>query len=159
MATYHMRRSEREIVDREERDAVLRSQRYASVAMCRNGEPYTVTLSYGYSAEANALFFHCAHRGLKLEILRENPRVCAAVVEDLGYREGQCSHGYRSVVLRGRMRVIEDRDGKMHGLRVLLAHQEQNPVDVERRQLPNPAACDQVTVLQLDIEEITAKQG
>ncbi|MEW6217836.1 MAG: pyridoxamine 5'-phosphate oxidase family protein, partial [Candidatus Bipolaricaulota bacterium] len=159
MPTYHMRRAEREIVERSEIDAVLCSQRYMALAMCRDGEPYVVTLNYGYTAQENALYFHCAHNGLKLDILRQTPHVCATVVEDLGYREGECSHAYRSVVVRGRMRVVADRDGKAHGLRVLLAHQEKDPGSVERRQLPDDAAYDRVTVLRLDIAEITGKRS
>jgi len=159
MPTYHMRRAEREIVERSEMDAVLRNQRYMALALCREGEPYVVTLNHGYSAEENALYFHCAHDGLKLDILRENPLVCATAVEDLGYKEGECSHAYRSVVVRGRMRVVTDRDGKAHGLRVLLAHHEKDPGGVERRQLPDDAAYDRVTVLRLDIAEVTGKQS
>lgn len=159
MPTYHMRRTEREILDRGELERVLRSQRYMAVAMCRHGEPYVVTLSYGYSADERALYFHCARDGLKLDFLRENPRVCATAVEDLGYKEGECAHAYRSLVVRGEMRVVEDRAGKAHGLRVLLAHQEEDPLDTEGRLLPDDAAYERVTVLRLDIAEITGKRA
>lgn len=159
MPTHHMRRTDREIVERSELDAVLHRQRYMAIAMCRDRQPYVVTLSYGYSAPDNLLCFHCAHDGLKLDILRENPHVCATVVEDLGYVEGECSHAYRSVVVRGQMRVVKDREGKAHGLRVLVAHQEKDPSSVEQRQLPDDTAHDRVTVLRLDIAEITGKRS
>lgn len=157
MPTYHMRRADREIVDRRELEAVLRGQRYMAVAMCRNSEPYIVTLSYGYSPEENALYFHCAREGLKLDFLRENPTVCATVVEDLGYHAGKCSHAYRSVVVRGQMQVLTDRADKAHGLRVLLVHQEADPDDVGQRLLPDDGAYDGVTVLRLTITELTGK--
>ncbi|MCX7750574.1 MAG: pyridoxamine 5'-phosphate oxidase family protein [Candidatus Bipolaricaulota bacterium] len=157
MPRYHLRRAEREIVDRNELDALLRRLRYMTVALCRDGEPYAVTLNHGYCPEENALYFHCAREGLKLEFLRANPRVCATAVEDLGYREGECSHGYRSVVVRGRMRIVEDLPGKARGLRVLLAHQEKDPQALEDRLLPDEAAYARVTVLRLEIEEITGK--
>lgn len=159
MPTYHMRRTEREIVDRGEIAAVLRRARYMTLGLCRNGEPYVVTLNHGYSAEENALYFHCAHTGLKLDFLRENTRVCATAVEDLGYREGVCSHAYRSVVVRGRLEVVTDPREKAHGLRVLIEHQERNPQDVERQLLPDADAYARVTVLRLEIEEVTGKQS
>jgi nitroimidazol reductase NimA-like FMN-containing flavoprotein (pyridoxamine 5'-phosphate oxidase superfamily) len=159
MTKYHMRRADREIVDRDELDSVLASQRYIVVALCRGGEPYVVTLSYGYSRQDNALYFHCAPEGLKLEFLRANPVVCATVVEDLGYKEGECAHAYRSVVVRGRMEVVDGREAKAHGLRVLLLHQEKDPEGTGRRLLPDEAAYDRVTVLRLAIEEITGKRA
>ncbi len=159
MPKYHLRQAELEIVDQAELEAVLRRGRYMTVAMCRDGEPYVVTLSYGYSAGENVLYCHCARDGLKLDFLRATPEVCATVVEDLGYKSGECAHAYRSVVVRGLMEVVETRAQKAHGLRVLLAHQESDPLDVERRLLPDDAAYDRVTVLRLDIREITGKQS
>lgn len=159
MPKYHLRRREREILDRAELGTVLMRGRYMAVAMCRNGEPYVVTLSYGYSADENALYFHCARDGLKLDFLRANPSVCATVVEDLGYKSGECAHAYRSVVVRGPLRVVEDRADKAHGLRVLLAHQEDDPREVEGRLLPDDAAYDRVLVLRLAIAEMTGKHA
>jgi len=159
MPNYHLRRTEREILNQAELDAVLARGRYMTVAMCRDGEPYVVTLSYGYSAARNALYYHCARDGLKLDFLRANPEVCATVVEDLGYKRGECAHAYRSVVVRGLMGVVEQRADKVHGLRVLLAQQEDDPREVEWRLLPNDAAYDRVTVLRLDIREITGKRS
>lgn len=159
MPTYHMRRRDREIVSRQELQSILRRGRYMTLAMCRTGEPYVVTLSYGLSEQENALYFHCTHEGQKLEFLRANSTVCATVVEDLGYKEGECSHSYRSVVVRGRMQVIEDQEGKAHGLRVLLAHQEKDPQGVARRLLPADASYAGVTVLRLEITDITGKQS
>ncbi len=103
MPTYHMRRTEREILDRNELSTVLLGQGYTVVAMCRDGEPHIVTLSYGYSAEERALYLDGAQEGLKLDFRRENPNVCAAVVDGLGYKEGACARACRSVVVRGRM--------------------------------------------------------
>ena len=159
MATYHLRRTEQAITDPEDLQAVLLGQRYMTVAMCRDGEPYVVTLNHGYSAEENALYFHCAPAGLKLDFLRENPTVCATAVEDLGYRTGECAHAYRSVVVRGQLRVVADREGKARGLRVLLAHHEGDPRNVESRLLPDDAAYSRVTVLRLEIDEITGKRS
>jgi nitroimidazol reductase NimA-like FMN-containing flavoprotein (pyridoxamine 5'-phosphate oxidase superfamily) len=86
-----------------------------------------VTLSYGFDAERGALYFHAAHKGLKLEFIAANPRACASIVEDLGYRNGECAHDYRSAVLFGRMSVVESPDERRHGLHVLIDHWRKDP--------------------------------
>ncbi|MGC9521659.1 MAG: pyridoxamine 5'-phosphate oxidase family protein [Anaerolineae bacterium] len=101
MARYHMHKSEREITDPEIIEAVLRQGKYATLALARDGEPYAVTLNYGYDPASRALYFHTATEGLKLRFIEENPAVCGTVVEDRGYVQGKCAHAYRSVVFWG----------------------------------------------------------
>jgi len=154
-----MRRTDHEITDESERLALLRAGKYVSIAMCRGGEPYIVTLNYGYDADANALYFHCAHEGCKINFITDNPAVCATVIEDRGYLAGQCAHPYRSLVLRGAMHVVLDLAEKKHGLRVLLNHLEDDPDALQTRHFPDDTAYERVGVLRLDIREISGKQG
>jgi nitroimidazol reductase NimA-like FMN-containing flavoprotein (pyridoxamine 5'-phosphate oxidase superfamily) len=156
---YHMRRTERAIADREELAAILRRGRYVTLALCRGDEPYVVTLSYGYDTDREALYFHCAHEGLKLAFMEANPQVCGTVIEDLGYVQGECAHAYRSVVLRGELRRVELVAERKHGMDVLLRHLEDEPETVRERSLPDDAAYDRAAILRLDIHEITGKQG
>jgi uncharacterized protein len=91
-AKYHMNKAEREITDHATMAGILRDGRYAIVALCRDNEPYIVTLSYGYDPERSALYFHSAAKGLKLDFLAANGAACATVIEDGGYVTDQCSH-------------------------------------------------------------------
>jgi uncharacterized protein len=118
-----------------------------------------VTLSCGYDETRRALYFHSALEGLKLEILRDNPRVCATIIQDLGYVPGRCSHAYRSVVLRGRMGLVEDLEEKKRGFEVLLRQLEPEAESVRKRSLPDDAAYRGVAVLRLDIEDMRGKAG
>ena len=86
--------------------------------MCRNNEPYIVTLSYGYDEQKHALYSHCAINGLKLEFISQNPNVCGTVIEDEGYIEDECEQKYRSVVFWGKMYKVEDLAEKKYGLGV-----------------------------------------
>ena len=101
--------------------------------MCRDNEPYIVTLSYGYDAKAHALYFHVAVCGLKLEFIKQNPSVSGTVIEDLGYKKTQCEQKYRSVVFRGKMYEVDGLAEKKHGLNILLNHLEDDiePRDVD----------------------------
>jgi nitroimidazol reductase NimA-like FMN-containing flavoprotein (pyridoxamine 5'-phosphate oxidase superfamily) len=127
--------------------------------MCRENEPYIATLNYGYDKEGNALYFHCALEGLKLDFIRRNPSVCATVIEDRGYKMGECDHVYRSVVLRGKIHVVEDLQEKKHALDVMVNHLEDEPEKIKQRSLKSDEVYRQVGILRLDIEEIIGKQG
>lgn len=159
MSRYHLRRKERGIADPEALRGILSGGRFAAVALCRGGEPYVVTMNYGYDRGRKALYFHCAAEGLKLEFIRANPRACATIVCDLGYRDGECDHAYRSAVLRGPIAVVADEGERAHGLGVLIDHQEREPAPVRERTLPGGSIARPVTLLRLDIEEITGKEG
>jgi len=159
---YHMRsKAEREITEEAVLDEILTRGKYAVLALCRKDEPYLVTLSYGYDRIGKALYFHCAKDGLKTDFVRENPHVCATVVEDHGYIQGECKQVYRSVVLRGRI-VIADADEKRKGLDVLLDHLEERP-EVRRATLASAARQARINndmdIWRLDIDEMTGKAG
>ena len=61
---------DREIKDNHEIQNILLQGKYAVVALCRDNEPYLVTLNYGYDREKEAMYFHSALAGLKLDFLQ-----------------------------------------------------------------------------------------
>jgi len=154
---YHVRRKEREIRDEAELRRILRESRFVTLALCRDGEPYVVTLTHGYDQERDCLYFHAALDGQKLDFIRANPQTCATAVEDHGYVVGDCSHKYRSVVLRGSVTMLEEDNEKAHAMAVLIRHHEEQPEPVERRFLSNPTWAAGVAMLRLDIREMTGK--
>ena len=114
MQSYHMQKKERQITDKTKIERTLKKGKYATISMCRKDEPYIVSLSYGFDEDNNALYFHSANLGLKLDILEDNPLVCGTVVEDLGYMNNDCSHKYRSVVFWGEMIALQDIEEKSY---------------------------------------------
>lgn len=159
MPKYHMKKKEREITDPDELKRILKNGKYAVIAMCRNNEPYLVTLNYGYDEAHNGLVFHCALNGLKLDFFAENPEVCATIVLDGGYVRDQCSHLYSSLVLRGCMTLIEELEDKKQALNILLNHLEENPAPIKARNIKDNASYDKFTMLRLEITEMTGKKG
>lgn len=159
MPRYHMNRAEQEITDQALLVEILRQGKYLTIAMCRDDQPYIVALSYGYDEKGGVLYFHCALRGLKIDLIRENPEVCATVIEDRGYKMGRCEQAYRSVVVWGTMHVVEELDEKKQGMEVLLNHLEDDPDQVKERSLKSDDAYEEVGILRLDIKEMTGKQG
>ncbi len=159
-APYHVRRADREIVDPTELDALLHEGKYVTIAFARADEPYLVTLSYGFDAERRALYFHTATEGVKYEFAEANPQVCASVVLDGGYVAGECEHNYRSVVVRGTFARVTDPAELRHGMRVLLAHLEDDAEEwMTSRRLDRDSAYERMAVARLDIGSVTGKQG
>ncbi len=94
-------RPNRELKDQSSIDKILHEGKFAVISMCRNNEPYIVSLSYGYDSENKSLYFHCAPQGLKLDFLKFNEKVCATVIKDKGYIRNECGHKFESVVFLG----------------------------------------------------------
>ena len=69
-----MRRTDREIITRKEIDSIIDSCDVCRLAFAVQNEPYLVPVSYGYDGEA--LYFHTAREGQKIDCIGANSRVC-----------------------------------------------------------------------------------
>lgn len=158
MAHYELRKKEQEIVDREEMVAILEEAKYITIAMCSGGEPYLVTVSHGYDAEQEAIFFHCAHEGKKIDILRKNPVVWGQAVRDLGAVEEKCEHHYATTMFRGTVSFPEDVDERRHAFAVLVG-QFGSDVDKFFAKEDTGTRIEAVNVGRIDIEYMSGKHS
>jgi len=152
-----MRRKEKEITDSNLLNTILIEGRYVTISMCRDSEPYIVSLSYGYDQDNSCLYFHCANEGLKIEFIKANPLVCATIIKDCGYKMNDCDHAYQSIIIRGKLIIIESIEEKKYGFNVLISHLEENPQKIKKNHLNNGKAYVNTCILRLDIEEISGK--
>jgi nitroimidazol reductase NimA-like FMN-containing flavoprotein (pyridoxamine 5'-phosphate oxidase superfamily) len=160
MQNYHLiNRPNRELTSEADIQEILKKGKFVVISMCRDNEPYIVTLSYGFSPENNTMYFHCAKQGMKLELIAFNPSVCATVIEDGGYVSDQCEHNYKTAVFRGTMSIVTDLDEKRYGMSVLVNHLESAPEAISRLLLKSDEAFSRMDVLKLEIKQITAKAG
>ncbi len=116
-----MRLKEQAIKDEVEMVAILRKVGYVTMAMCQDEEPYLVTVSHGYDDERNAIYFHCAFKGKKIEVLKANNVVWGEAVDNLGTQEGECGQRYATTQFRGTVTFVDNMDEKRHGLRTLIS--------------------------------------
>jgi nitroimidazol reductase NimA-like FMN-containing flavoprotein (pyridoxamine 5'-phosphate oxidase superfamily) len=158
MDSYHLRRTDKALTDREEIERVLATTRYVSLAMCAEDQPYLVTLNHGYDRQRNCLYFHCAPKGRKMDMLKANPRVWGMAVEDLGYLDGDCDHAYRSVMFGGRVSFLSEEAAKRHALEVMIHQQESDPRRVIEEQLTAREVAA-VTIGRIDLEFVSGKQA
>ena len=160
--THELRRYDLEITDAEQIERILHRAKYATVALADGAQPYVVTLSCGYDAARHRLCFHVAPEGRKLDIIADNPLACATVVAEKGYLVGQCAHPYESVVLFGRMRLLEDAEDVRTAMRTLIGQLESADDEAalwQRHDLDSDAALVRFRMLVFDIADLSAKSG
>lgn len=152
-----MRMVEKEIKDKKDLIEILKKGNYSVISMCKENEPYIVTLSYGYDESKHALYFHCAKEGQKIDLIKANPSVCGTVIEDNGYEEG-CGQAFRSVVFRGNMITVETIDEKKSGFEILLNQLEKDPITIKNKFFKKDETYNNSGMLRLDITEISGKE-
>jgi uncharacterized protein len=159
MEAYHgMRRKEQEIKETAEMKAILAKTRYVTVAMCRDNEPYLVTLSHGYDEKQNVIYFHCAFAGKKIDFLKANNRVWGQAFVDRGYVQGKCDHLFSSVQFGGRVSFIEDEGEKRRALAVMIRQLEDEPEKVMDDKVTG-ARVATTNIGRIDIEFLSGKRS
>lgn len=158
MEQYHPKRKRNEILDEDEKKALIKESNHITIALCESNSPYIITMSYGFDSDKNCLYLHCANKGDKLDYIKKNPNACATIIKDNGYLETKCDHDYESLIIRGKMKIIEDLDEKKHGLQILLNHLEKDPKPIFKRNIKNDLSYNSVTILKLEMESIIGKK-
>ncbi len=119
------------------------------------GMPYGVPLSYLYAE--GKIIFHCASAGRKLDCIAHDPRASFCVIgADYVVPEEYTTY-YQSVIVQGRVELIEDREEKLR-LAVLLAEKYRPGFPQAARQEALDA-LDRMKVCALIPEEITGKEA
>lgn len=149
-----MRRFKQQISE-EECIRILKEQPRGILSMIGdNGYPYGIPLDHWYSEKDNRLYFHCAKTGHKLDAIAACDKVSYCVM-DKGYRkDGEWALNINSVVVFGRMRVVEDEDKKQE-ICTNLVRKFTDDEEYLRRELTN--AFPRVNCLELIIEHMTGK--
>jgi len=148
-----MRRKEQEITDRAAIESIIARSAVCRLALSEDGRPYIVPLCFGY--EDNALYFHTAREGKKIDILKKNNRVCFEVDCDheLVTNETPCrwSMKYRSVIGVGKASFIDDPELKGKALDIVMRHYGGRPSGYLA------AAMDKMLIIKVEIESVTGK--
>jgi uncharacterized protein len=150
-----MRRKEKEIAEREVLEEILHKASVCHLAMSDKDQPYIVPLNFGYND--NALYFHCAQEGKKLDILKKNNRVCFEVDVDheLVQGESACEWGMkgRSVVGIGKACLIDDAAGKQQALDIIMKHYgAKEPFSYKEK------GFEKALIIKVEIESMSGKK-
>jgi nitroimidazol reductase NimA-like FMN-containing flavoprotein (pyridoxamine 5'-phosphate oxidase superfamily) len=149
----YVRRAEQEIRSRRDIDAVIRESRVCRLGLADANEPYVVPLCFGY--DGGTLYFHGEAVGRKLDIIKSNDRACVEfdVVEGMLEASRACSWGiaYRSVIAFGKVRIIEDLEGKRRALARIMEQYSDAPHDFPEE------SVRRTTIIAVDIERLSGK--
>ena len=131
---------------------ILGNAEYMTLSMMgAEGVPYGVTLSF--ARVENALYFHCANEGYKLDSLRKNPAVCVNAVRQQRTKAEEFTVAFESAVAFGTACEVTEQSEKEQGLLAIC-----------KKYAPeNPGAAayiaqyPQVSVWRIDVSDISGK--
>lgn len=150
-----MRRDEKEIQDPKQMEAVIRRADICHLGMSDRGAPYVVPMNFGY--RRRTLYFHSAAAGRKIDILKQNPSVCAvfSVDRELVRGEKPCKWGmhFQCVMAFGTASFLEDPAEKRMALNLIIAQYAEGGFDFPDN------TVDATTIIRVDIETFTGKHS
>ncbi|WP_028580222.1 pyridoxamine 5'-phosphate oxidase family protein [Desulfogranum japonicum] len=151
-----MRRQEKEIHDTNILSKIIRQCDVLRLGLSANDRPYIVPLSFGYDGQA--LYFHTATAGLKIDMLTANNTVCfefESNVRIISNDTKPCnwSFSFQSVIGWGVAREQTSEPEKRHGLSCIMAQYSDDKWDFTHIPLQS------VRVWKIHIEKMTGKQS
>jgi len=147
-----MRKQKRRL-NNEDAAELLRSGEYGILSMSTpEHEGYGVPLSYAYADDA--IYFHCATEGAKLDFLRAHPHTSFCVVGKTEVLPAKFSTRFESAIAAGTVTEAES-DDKRKGLMLLV--EKYSPDFLKEGEAYIDRAIDTVIVLKMNIEVLTGK--
>ena len=148
-----MRRCKQQVSEEECVHILQNGKRGVLAVLGDDGYPYTVPLDFVY--EDGNIYFHCAKEGHKIDAIRACDKVSFCVLNE-GYQEPEdWWYHFTSVVVFGRIRIVEDEVQKDKKLR-LLGRKYFPTEEILEEEMRGFAA--RAEVLCLTIEYMTGKQ-
>lgn len=117
-----------------------------------DGYPYGIPLDHWYSG--NKLYFHGAKVGHKMDAITAFDKVSYCVMDEGFRRDGEWALNIKSVVVFGRIRVVED-EAKKREICTNLVRKFTDDEEYLQKELTN--AFSRVNCLELTIEHMTGK--
>lgn len=105
-----LRRKRQALSETDCSDILKRGTSGVLALMGDGGYPYAVPMSYVYDGEK--LYFHCAKSGHKLDAIAGNPKASFCVVDRDQVVPEEYTTYFRSVIVFGTMRIIEEEQEK-----------------------------------------------
>ncbi len=153
-----MRRNDREIKNFDEIVEVMQNCDVCRIALFDEDYPYIVPMNYGmqvFESGKIELYFHCASEGKKLDLIRKNNNVCFEMDCQHQLRTDDvkmsCTMSYKSVIGRGKIFFINDKQEKFEALLQIMKHYHKENFDFNRAVVP------QTTVFKICVDEIKGK--
>ncbi|MDR1136466.1 MAG: pyridoxamine 5'-phosphate oxidase family protein [Clostridiales Family XIII bacterium] len=148
-----LRRKDKQLPAEEAAD-ILRNGLYAVLAL--NGDdayPYAVPVNYVY--DGGKVYFHSATAGHKLDAIAKNGKTSLCVVEKADLSPATFNCFFRSVIVFGTARILDDDEEKRKALELLIKKYSPDYIDKGGKYID--AHWVKALVVEIDIEHITGK--
>lgn len=151
-----MRRNDKKITDRTEIEEILSENTICRIGLSDKNLPYIIPMNYGY--HNNMIYLHSACIGKKIDIIRQNNKVCFEITDsiELIKAENACDYGtrYRSVIGFGKVYFVNDSAEKVKALQIIM---EQHTGKSDW--LFAEKSVSKVLMLKIVIESISGKKA
>lgn len=151
-----MRRSEKEISDRELIDKIINNSLVCRLGLSKDNFPYVIPVSFGY--DGTDIFLHTALDGLKIEYIKSNNKVCFEFEDEVKLVKNETSacnwsFSFYSVIGFGKIFEITDAFEKEEGLNHIMVHYSGKSWTINKQSLTK------TRVWKIQIDQITGKQS
>ncbi|HSO19875.1 MAG TPA: pyridoxamine 5'-phosphate oxidase family protein [Desulfosarcina sp.] len=148
-----MRRKDRRLDDAATMDLLRRGEYGILSTTGADGRPYGIPVNY--VVQENALYFHCANEGQKIENITANRSVSFCVVGRTEVLPDKFSTRYESVVVSGAADLVVEAGLRRRALQALIAkyapdHAEAGEAYIDR-------LMDQTSVVRVSIDHVAGK--
>lgn len=132
---------------------VLSEGEYGFLALASADGGYGVPVNY--ASDGERIYIHCAPEGRKLAAAEHDARATFCVVGATQVQPAKFTTLYESVMVRGRVRVVEDDDERRHALRLIVA--KYSPDHVETGMTYIEKSFARTAVIAVDAESFSGK--
>ncbi|MBL7205487.1 MAG: pyridoxamine 5'-phosphate oxidase family protein [Desulfobacteraceae bacterium] len=150
-----MRRKEKEILDREEIESIIKKADVCRLGLSDNNIPYIVPLNFGY--RDSCLYFHTPKAGKKIDMIKTNNRVCFEldIDHEVVKAENPCDWNmkYRSVIGYGRASLLDEIEEKRRALDIILDHYSGRVHEYKEKMV------DHLAIIKVEIQSMTGKKS
>lgn len=155
--TFREMRRKRQLLTEAECIEILRKNTSGVLAISGDeGYPYAVPLSYVY--DKNALYFHCAKSGHKLDAINSSDKVSFCVVDQDFVVPQEYTTYFRSVIIFGRASILEH-DGEIRNAIEKLAMKYYPNDSKANRDFAIEREYKAMCMVKIQIEHMTGKEA
>ena len=105
-----LRRKKQELNRQECLEVLINEKRGVLSVNGDDGYPYGMPLNHFYNEEDGCLYFHGGKIGHRIDAIKRNDKVSYCVYDEGYLKEGEWSLNFKSVIVFGRMEIVEDEE-------------------------------------------------
>ena len=156
MSEFRQMRRKRQQLSQEESIAILQKATAGTLALLGDDDyPYAVPISYVYNE--GKLYFHSALNGHKVDAIRKYDKASFCVIEQDDVQPEKYTTFFRSVIVFGRIHIIEDEKEKLEIVRMLGNRYTPNQDDALQKEIES--GLSRLLAIRFDIEHLTGKEA